>query len=211
MCLDGGDGFDTLIYSGSSSGVVVELDVINVESVVGSSFNDIIAGDASDALVADDDRIFGGDGDDILRGDRNQRSAQDDKSGGNDYLDGGAGDDRLGGKGGNDILLGGSGDDQLWGDDGDDILRGGIGDDRLVGDNASQGEGSDTFVLARGEGTDTIIDFEVGRDFIGLADGLTFEDLTFADNAIQAGSETLAILRGVNTATLAAGTFTIVA
>ena len=102
--------------------------------------------------------------------------------------------DRIGGKGGNDVLFGESGDDLIWGDDGDDILRGGLGNDTLTGDDFSGGSGSDIFVLAIGEGTDTIVDFEVGADFIGLADGLSFASLSFSGNRILAGEDTLAEL-----------------
>jgi hypothetical protein len=51
--------------------------------------------------------------------------------------------------------------------------------------------------LATGEGTDTIVDFEIGVDFIGLADGLTFADLSFTGNTITVGDETLATVVGV--------------
>jgi glycerophosphoryl diester phosphodiesterase len=51
-------------------------------------------------------------------------------------------------------------------------------------------------VLALGEGTDTIVDFEVGVDFIGLADGLSFGSLSLTQNnggvSISAGNESLA-------------------
>jgi hypothetical protein len=59
-------------------------------------------------------------------------------------------------------------------------------------------------VLAAGEGTDTIVDFEVGMDVIGLADGLMAEGLSVTtasgDTTIAWGDETLAILAGVVTA-----------
>ena len=141
------------------------------------------------------DTLFGDEGDDNLRGQR-----------GDDLLSGGLGDDRLfGGRGddtlfggrGNDILLGKSGDDLLNGDFGDDEIRGGLGDDILTG-----GFGSDLFVLAIGEGIDTIRDFQVGEDFIGLADGLTFDDLSFVGSSIISGAETLAVLNGIDTTTL---------
>ncbi|MEQ9000487.1 MAG: integrin alpha [Coleofasciculus sp. B1-GNL1-01] len=45
--------------------------------------------------------IFGSDGDDVLRGDLNQRSPQV-GIGGDDIIFGGEGNDRIGGKGGND-------------------------------------------------------------------------------------------------------------
>ncbi|NEQ87194.1 MAG: calcium-binding protein, partial [Moorea sp. SIO2I5] len=159
---------------------------------------------------------FGGNGDDVLRGDFNSRSS-DNTLGGDDVIYGGAGSDRIGGKAGNDSLFGQNGDDQIWGDAGDDLLRGGLGNDTLFGDNGSSGDGSDTFILAAGEGTDRIGDFQVGEDFIGLADGLTFGQLSVTqegNNAvISFGDETLAILNQVQAETLidnAATTFVLV-
>jgi predicted extracellular nuclease len=164
-------------------------------TIYGRGGNDTIAGGLGN------DVIFGGDGDDILRGDRNS-SNPGGRKGGDDIIFGGAGNDRIAGKGGNDRLFGGEGDDQIWGDDGDDFLRGGLGNDILIGDNFSGGQGRDTFVLAIGEGTDTILDFELGIDFIGLADGLSFGQLAFVQQGnhtqIQVGSETLAILNNVD-------------
>jgi phosphodiesterase/alkaline phosphatase D-like protein len=159
--------------------------------LTGSADNDIIAG------LLGNDNISGGDGDDILRGDLDSRNPQVGIAGGNDTINGGNGNDDIGGKSGDDSLFGGDGDDNLWGDDGDDILRGGLGDDTLTGDDFSGGSGVDTFILAIGEGTDTIVDFEIGVDFIGLADGLTFAELSFASNTISVGDETLATVVGV--------------
>lgn len=122
-----------------------------------------------------------------------------------DLIVAGAGSDRLGGLGGNDALYGQDGNDLLWGGDGDDLLRGGLGNDTLIGDDFP-GVGRDTFVLAAGEGTDTILDFQVGNDFLDLAGGLTFGQLAIAqdgDNAlISFQDETLAILTGVNASAL---------
>jgi 2',3'-cyclic-nucleotide 2'-phosphodiesterase (5'-nucleotidase family) len=156
-----------------------------------------MGGDDTAAGELGNDAIYGGDGDDVLRGDRNSRKSGG-KVGGNDIIYGGAGNDRIGGKAGNDILLGGAGNDQLWGDDGDDLLWGGLGDDILTGDDFSGGQGSDTFVLALGEGTDTVVDFEVGIDVIGLAWGLGVGDLSVsqsgADTLVTAGDATLKLL-----------------
>lgn len=178
----------------------------NRATASGSAFievalNDLIAG------ALGDDTILGGAGDDVLRGDRNSRSAQVGEPGGNDIIFGGAGNDRIGGKSGNDTLFGEAGDDAIWGDDGDDLLRGGLGNDRLVGDNFSGGSGSDTFVLAAGEGTDLILDFELGRDLIGLADGLSLGALTFEGSSILFEDETLAVLQGVNASSLTETSF----
>jgi len=181
------------------------------ETIIAGAGNDTVAGGNGN------DTIFGGNGDDVLRGDFNSRSSNN-TLGGDDVIYGGAGSDRIGGKAGNDSLFGQNGDDQIWGDAGDDLLRGGLGNDTLFGDNGSGGDGSDTFILAAGEGTDTIGDFEVGEDFIGLADGLTFGQLSVTqegnNTVISFGDETLAILNQVQAETLidnAATTFVLIA
>ncbi|MGD1805461.1 alkaline phosphatase [Dapis sp. BLCC M126] len=180
------------------------------ENLVGGDESDLIMARLGDDTVAGgmgDDVIFGGEGADILRGDKNSRSSGR-SQGGDDTIFGGLGDDRIGGKGGDDELYGDEGNDSIWGDDGDDLIRGGLGDDVLTGDDFSGGQGSDTFILAVGEGTDTIVDFEVGTDFIGLADGLMFGDLSFTGNSIISGEETLAVLNRIDTTTLTESDFT---
>lgn len=117
---------------------------------------------------------------------------------GDDNLNGGNGQDVLVGNGGNDTLLGGNGVDLLSGGAGNDLLNGGAGNDLLNG-----GAGKDIFVLVRnGNGTDTIEDFTVGQDKIGLSGGLNFAQLSFVDMngsaAIRFGAATLAVLTGVN-------------
>lgn len=172
--------------------------------LVGEDSNDLILALAGDDIVAGglgDDVIFGNEGADILRGDNNSRSSGT-TTGGDDIIYGGAGDDRIGGKAGNDKLFGEQGNDQIWGDDGDDILRGGLGNDTLTGDDFSGGSGSDTFILAAGEGSDTILDFEVGIDVIELANGLMSDELLIVqvgnNTEISLGNETLAVLNGVH-------------
>ncbi|MBD2542066.1 calcium-binding protein, partial [Coleofasciculus sp. FACHB-SPT36] len=128
-----------------------------------------------------------------------------------DLIYGGTGNDRINGCGGNDTLYGEAGSDQIWGDGGDDRLYGGLGNDILTG-----GLGRDIFAVSKGEGTDTIRDFQIGQDYIGLGGGLKLNQLSI----IQQGSntsiidnsnnQTLAILAGVNAATFmsnAASTF----
>ncbi|MEO1396049.1 MAG: pre-peptidase C-terminal domain-containing protein [Cyanobacteria bacterium J06634_5] len=183
--------------------------------------DDTLTGTAnSDTLFGDlgDDIITGGDGDDILRGDLNDRSPQDGEPGGNDIIFGGNGNDRIGGKSGNDILSGDAGDDFIWGDDGDDIIMGVTGNDILVGDNFSNGSGSDLFVFGNDDGTDTILDFEVGIDRIGLVEGeLTFADLTITQDGsntllgVTSSGETLAVLNDVQASSLTESSFTVVA
>lgn len=67
----------------------------------------------------------------------------------------------LRGRGGDDILVGGAGHD---------LIEGGSGADELTG-----GAGLDTFVLAKGSGQDTVVDFNLSQDKIVLAGfGLNF-------------------------------------
>lgn len=170
-------------------------DDIGNDAVLGGSGRDVLAG------LAGDDVIKGFGGNDILRGDGDSSRPQFNSPGGNDIIFGGAGRDRIGGKGGDDMLYGGLANDTIYGDGGNDIIRGGKGKDTLYGDS-SRDKGSDTFVLALGEGRDDIMDFEVGRDLIGLADGLTFGSLSIAkkgnDTVISADHEKLATLKGVS-------------
>ena len=95
--LDGGDGVDTASYEIASAGVTLNLATggtggdaagdtfVSIENLKGSSFNDVMTGDAND------NRVDGGTG--------------------NDTLNGGAGNDTLIGGAGNDILTGGAGAD----------------------------------------------------------------------------------------------------
>ena len=172
--------------------------------------NDVIEGGAGLDLLAGglgDDTLFGDDGDDTLRGDLNSRDPQV-GIGGDDVLYGGAGNDAIGGKGGNDTLFGDEGDDLLFGDDGDDILTGGAGNDRLQGDDFSGGSGADIFVLEANAGTDTIVDFQLGTDLIGLGSGLSFAQLSFQGDSILFGGDTLATLSGVQASGLTESSFT---
>ncbi|MGD9785560.1 MAG: calcium-binding protein [Hyphomicrobiaceae bacterium] len=83
----GGSGFDTLDFSGARRGITLDLSkhtatgmgndtLTSIESVIGSSFDDVMKGDKRDNV------LVGGDGDDVLRG-----------LGGSDVLEGGAGND----------------------------------------------------------------------------------------------------------------------
>lgn len=213
----GFSGSDRFTYSLGDSDEAVNraatVDIVVTPSKTeGTEEENVIEGSEEDNLIealgGDDrvagglgnDTILGGAGGDVLRGDLNNRNPQK-GIGGDDIIYGGIGNDRIGGKGGNDLLFGGDGDDLIWGDGGDDLLRGGPGNDRLTGDDFSGGTGADIFVLARGEGMDTIVDFGNGDDKLGLADGLTFGQLSITSTGnnvlISAGDETLATVLGI--------------
>ena len=91
----------------------------------------------------------------------------------NDTIDGGGGADYLYGRAGADTLRGGDSDDSLSGEDGDDTLEGGAGADYLGGDagndvlDGGAGNdllrgvtGSDTYLFGRGDGQDTLRNYD---------------------------------------------------
>ncbi len=188
--LTGGDGVDVARYEASAVRMDVRLyanaasdgdTLFQVENVVGSAFNDYIAGDShanqlsggagDDQLRGgrDDDALLGEDGDDMLLG-----------SDGDDMLTGGAGADRIDGGAGVDWarydVAGGPVDVRLYtnqGSDGDvlrdvenllgsafdDVLAGNFANNRLVGgagDDILDGDAFDD-VLIGGAGADMLI------------------------------------------------------
>lgn len=116
-----------------------------------------------------------------------------------------AGNDLISGLGGKDLLVGGQGNDTLVGGLGVDTLRGGRGQDLIFGGNGSDilsgGQQRDVFVLEAKSGIDRILDFQNGRDRLGLSEGLTFGDLEFvardAGTLIRSNQSSLALLEGV--------------
>ena len=131
--LDGGAGSDTADYSSESAGVYVRLDygwetdianmltssltdginngsiehddLVSIENITGTDYDDIIVGDGEANI------IDGGDGADFLFGEA-----------GNDILYGGSGIDNIFGETGDDTLYGGSGNDSIFGGTGDDVF-----------------------------------------------------------------------------------------
>jgi parallel beta-helix repeat protein len=209
---------------------------IGNDNLTDTAVNDLLLGragnDTVQALAGNDvvrgedgnDQLYGGDGDDQVRGDNGDDQISGEAgndlllgNAGNDQIDGGIGNDQLRGDNGNDTLngnlgvdtlLGGNGVDILLGGDGDDLLNGGKNDDQLTG-----GAGSDTFVLASGQGKDTLVDFEDGVDRIGLSGGLLFGQLTFTGQGndslinITNTGELLATLSNVNSSLLTSTDF----
>jgi Ca2+-binding RTX toxin-like protein len=162
--------------------------------------NDWMNGNQGDDLTdggIGDDTLYGGKGFDILAG-----------GAGNDFIFGNRGEDILSGEKGDDTLYGGQGNDILVGSEGNDFLSGDLGDDTLVGE-----VGSDRFLLSINSGIDTIDDFEVGQDLLVLGNGLSFSQLTIAEDSgatlirfAQTG-EILASLTGVSANSISAANF----
>lgn len=82
---------------------------------------------------------------------------------------------------GEDYVEAGEGNDQIYAGDDDDTVLGGGGSDLIVGgtgnDTLTGGTGADTFQFTDGDGADTIVDFEVGKDII-FVNGLVINDLS---------------------------------
>lgn len=155
----------------------------NIEDVLGIRFEDEVYKSMQiDMAITGNgqkNKLVGGTGDDTISGGGNKDVLQGEA--GADRLNGGGGNDRINGGKGNDKLFGGGGADDLKGGGGRDVLRGDKGDDTLDG-----GGGSDRFVFKRGDGSDTISNFNTAQDHIQIGRGASeFDDLTIT----QSGSD----------------------
>ncbi len=175
--LDGGEGNDTLTFSGRSTPVVADLGtggqtaggvgegntVAGFERLIGGSGGDqlrvaVPVSGTAPVLIGkrgDDTLTLGGPAAGRVLGGK-----------GDDRLTGGRGADRLEGEDGRDTVSGGGGDDAVFGGIGRDRVSGGAGDDRidpgLGRDTAKGGSGRDRFI-ARDTQRDRI-DGGAGRD-----------------------------------------------
>ena len=146
----------------------------------GVNIENLVGSPGNDQVIGNElaNSILGGAGNDTIRGLR-----------GNDTLDGGEGNDYIYGNKGLDVLTGGGGDDVLWGGQGNDTIIGGFGRDQIL--------------LQPDGGTDTIVDFADGIDFLALVQGLRFEQLSIAPSAngteirLASTGQVLAMLPGI--------------
>ncbi|MFN3361138.1 MAG: hypothetical protein ACK421_06930, partial [Pseudanabaenaceae cyanobacterium] len=152
------------------------------DTVNGNEGNDFVQGGRGD------DFVYGGQQDDVVLGGE-----------GNDNVNGNKGNDLVLGGTGNDTVRGGQDNDTVLGNEGNDVLYGDLGTDELIG-----GAGFDVFVLQAGKGVDTLIDFTLGEDWLGLdtleaGGALSFSNLTFAqvgnDVTISALGQVIAIVK----------------
>jgi len=173
----------------------IQLNLDQIAAFVGGlrafSGNDTVRGADSAEIMngnAGLDRLFGGGGNDLLRGGRDGDEVFGEL--GNDVLNGNRGDDIVVGGEGNDIVRGGQDFDLLVGEAGNDVLIGDFGQDALVG-----GGDRDLFVLRTDTtdlnpfGTDIIIDFDPTQDTIGLTGGISAENLRFQAISVNLSSE----------------------
>ena len=214
--LFGGDG-DDILNSGSGNDLLNAgkgNDTINAgegnNQLYGDEGNDILTagsgddvmygGNGNDQIFAGEgvNTIFAGAGDDLLYGGSNR-----------DQIDAGVGNDIIYAGGGDNTVFGGAGNDIIYTGSGNDLINGGLGNDTIW-----LGGGNDVVVVAKGDGVDTINNFQLGQTQIGLSGGLTFSDLAIAqgDGAtlISAGNEVLASLSWVQASSISASNFVLV-
>ena len=233
--LDGGAGVDTLSYKNSAAKVGINLllgtatggaargDIFaSFENVIGTDFNDKLAGSNADNVISGgkgDDRMLGGAGADTLIGGSGIDTvdytgannitvnletgkalgshAEGDKLVLIENVTGWQGKDSITGDSKVNVLKSGDGDDRLDGGSNDDVLAGGAGEDRLIGgtgnDEITGGSGADTFVISNSTSSaDTIADFIAGIDKLEIK-ARDFGDL------LTAGTDLLRTQVEVNT------------
>ena len=175
--LDGNQGNDTLI-GGDGDNILNGFDGDDVLET-GSGKDNLNAGNGDDTITA-------GGGNDVITG-----------GSGWDTIDAGSGDDTIDGGADNDVIDAGDGDDRLEGNIGNDTLTGGADKDTLIGgggdDLLTGNGGNDVFVLDLQGGANTIQDFDLTQDTIGLSDDIIFNELT-----INGSDESLITYQGQN-------------
>jgi Ca2+-binding RTX toxin-like protein len=231
--IDGGTSRDEVTYFDSNAAVIVDLskagpqvsgghasgdDLVHIEDVHGSDFNDKLTG------TADRNNLEGADGSDTIDGGLDFDYVEYDDSDASVTVNLGlAGAQISGGDASGDVLIGVEGvsgsmfDDRLIGNASANGLYGELGDDTLTG-----GAGNDIFGWnSTGDGVDVITDFQVGvggdilhignviegyssaddiNDFlrIVLSAGQTTLQLDFDGEANGVGFVSLAILNGIS-------------
>ncbi|MCG9602970.1 hypothetical protein L1D16_19635 [Vibrio sp. Isolate31] len=188
------EGGDDIIDAGSGNNTV-DAGAGNDNVTTGDGSDTVMAGTGNDQVVvgAGNDEVKAGSGNDIVYGEEgnDELHGQD----GNDQLFGGEGDDLITVNGrGSNTLNGGAGDDTLKVNRStnytyqrdvaryaENTLEGGVGNDRLEGS-----AGAETYVFNRGDGSDTINDYDYKTyymngwdktDRIILGEGITREEL----------------------------------
>ncbi|MEZ5774671.1 MAG: matrixin family metalloprotease [Hyphomicrobiaceae bacterium] len=209
--LDGGAGIDTANYSDSSAAVTVDLatghgsggdadgdQLISIENLVGSAFDDTLTGDGgSNRIEGGEGRnhLYGGGGADTLIGGTTY-----------DWMEGGEGDDTLTGTGGQTVMFGGGGNDTMTGSlDNTNYFDGGLGDDVMIGGNTTDylsdvEGGRDT--MYGGGGDDTLVDYYDPSFLYGEA-GNDFMSATGSGSTLDGGADN-------DTMTVANGDYTVI-
>ena len=140
------------------------------------------------------DMFTGGDGDDIVFGNRGADTLFG--GAGDDELHGGRGADTINGNQGTDIIFGGRGADLIHGGKDDDNISGERGADMIYGDKGDDtidpGDGKDTIFYNDGgtdpeaqNGFDTIVNFDAGGNLSGSVDLFDIDELLDGLNYLE--------------------------
>ena len=193
--IDGGEGRDTVVYSGTAN--------MNINLATGI----LSGGNTSGDTLVSIEGITTGSGKDTIIG--NDEDNYFDGGAGNDSLDGGAGNDTLIGGDGSDTLIGGAGDDYIEGGASYDYIDGGDGFDiaSYANSNAGINVNLATRAITGGHATsDTLISIEgiVGSryndTFIGSAGNDYFEGGLGNDSFVSSlGADTMIGGDGIDT------------
>lgn len=179
------DGVQDTIFTGNGN------DTVDLAFNTNARNNTVDAGKGDDTIfVSRNDIVFGGEGNDTF------------------YAIDGKGENRMSGGAGNDTFYLGSNDRALGGDGNDKFYAGSGGGNTLSG-----GAGADQFWIATGSlpsSANTISDFQIGTDVIGISGskslGISSSTLklnqTGADTSINFGTQTLAVLTGIQASSL---------
>ncbi|NBZ89750.1 Hint domain-containing protein [Stagnihabitans tardus] len=192
---------ERLVLTGLSDSLNATLATSAVHVDAGAGTDTIWGGTGADTLIggAGFDSILAGDGNDTVY----DENATGTVSGGADYVDLGAGDDRYIGTGlaDNDTIFGGTGNDTITALGGNDLLYGGAGNDLLTAGNDTLTTAGDQ--LFGGTGADTLI----GADIADTLDGGEGADSLSGNGGgdILYGGDTLAASGGTF---ITNGTFT---
>ncbi len=196
----GGAGDDTittgddadLIYGGRGNDVIDA--GFDNDTVYGGLGNDTIIGaEGADVIYAGqgDDVVYGGYGPGVPDAVNIPDNAGDLLPGnGNDFIDGGMGNDTIFGMDDDDTIYGGQGNDVIDGGIDDDLIYGGLGDDILMG-----GQGNDT--VDGGQGNDSLVGGDGDDVMTGDAGNDTFVGGAGADTMSGGGDRDLFIGGGI--------------
>lgn len=165
-----GDG-NNKVYGGAN------IDII----FVGNGNNEIYAGEGENTITSgsSNDLIYGGSLADIIyAGAGNNRIFA---SEGKNIVVTQDGNDTIYTGSGRDFISTGGGDDVIYASEGDNWINAGTGNNTIY-----SGSGRDLFILNAGAGFDTIKNFEIGKDKLGLVEGLQPDQLAISQ--VNSGS-----------------------
>jgi probable HAF family extracellular repeat protein len=172
-------------------------------------------GDGNDVINANDKNttVYAGEGINLVRSDKGNDTIY--AGSGRDFISAGDGNNKVFAGAGDNIVITGKGKDTVFAGGGNDNISTGAGNDTIYAGagnnliNAGTGNdtvdltegGSDRLILEGGQGSVTVIGFDVKVDKLRLGSSLTGKGLKFevkgSDTVVMSGKDVLATLKGV--------------